>query len=107
MTVAALTGPFAMLYRPSKRRGSTCFLVSFGVAMAGVMAGSQELDEGVAKSRQIHVQAMGSTSRGENELAVPCRQTAGGPSTDVGNVPHARRPRSALGSPLPELSERE
>jgi hypothetical protein len=55
VTVAALTGPFAMPHHHSKRRGSTCFIVSIRVAMAGVMVGSQDLDERVAKSRQILV----------------------------------------------------
>jgi hypothetical protein len=39
----------------SEGRGSTCFLVSIGVAMVGVIVGLQRLDEMVAKSRQIPV----------------------------------------------------
>ena len=55
MAVAALTGPFAMPYHHSERRGSTFFFVSIRVAMAGVMVGLQDLDERVAKNRQILV----------------------------------------------------
>jgi hypothetical protein len=53
--VAALTEPFAMPHHHSERRGPTFFPVAIRVAMAGVLVGSQELDESVAKSRQILV----------------------------------------------------
>jgi hypothetical protein len=39
----------------SERRGSTLFPVSIRVALAGVIGGSQELDERIAKGRQILV----------------------------------------------------
>jgi hypothetical protein len=55
VAVAALNEPFAMPDHHSDGRGSTFFLVSIRVAMAGVMVGSQGLDERVAKSRQILV----------------------------------------------------
>jgi hypothetical protein len=55
VAVAALTEPFAMPHHHSERRGSASFRILIRVAMAGVMAGSQELDERVAKSRQILV----------------------------------------------------
>jgi hypothetical protein len=50
----------------SEGRGSTFFPVSIRVTMAGVMVGSQELDEDerVAKRRPILVKTMGSTSPG-------------------------------------------
>src|SRR5262249_22172319 len=54
-TVAALTEPFAMPDHDSEGRGSTSFPVSIRVAKAIVVAGSQELDERVAKSRRILV----------------------------------------------------
>jgi hypothetical protein len=44
-----------MPYSHGEGRGSTSFPVSFRVVMAGAMIGSQELDERVAKSRQILV----------------------------------------------------
>jgi hypothetical protein len=53
--VAALNEPFAKPDYHSEGRGSTFFLVSFSVAMAGVMVGLQDLDERVAKNRQILV----------------------------------------------------
>jgi hypothetical protein len=39
----------------SEGRGSTCFLVSIHVAMAGMIVGLQGLDDRVAKNRQILV----------------------------------------------------
>ena len=53
--VAALNQPFAMPDHHSERRGSSSFLVSIRVGMAGVMAGLQGLDERVAKNRRILV----------------------------------------------------
>jgi hypothetical protein len=44
-----------MPYRHSESRGSTFFPASIRVAVAGVIGGSQELDERVAKSHQILV----------------------------------------------------
>jgi hypothetical protein len=55
VAVAALTGPFAMPDHHSDGRGSTFLPVAIRVAMAGVMGGSQELDERVAKRRRILV----------------------------------------------------
>jgi hypothetical protein len=53
--VAALNEPFAMPDHHSEGRGSTFFPVSIRVDMVGMMVGSQDLDERVAKSRQILV----------------------------------------------------
>jgi hypothetical protein len=47
--------PFAMPDHPSEGRGSTFFPISIRVAMVGVMVGLQDLDERVAKNRQILV----------------------------------------------------
>jgi hypothetical protein len=44
-----------MPHHHSKRRGSTSFLVSIRLAMAGVTVGSHDLDERIAKGRQILV----------------------------------------------------
>src|SRR5262249_23312460 len=55
VAVAALIESFAMPYHDSERRGSTFLPVSIRVAIAGVMVGSQGLDERVMKSRQIMV----------------------------------------------------
>jgi hypothetical protein len=53
--VAAWNEPFAMPDHHSEGRGSTFFPVSIRVALAGVMVGLQDLDERVAKNRQILV----------------------------------------------------
>jgi hypothetical protein len=53
--VAAWNEPFAMPDHHSERRGSTFFPVSFCAAPADVMVGLQDLDERVAKNRQILV----------------------------------------------------
>jgi hypothetical protein len=53
--VAACAEPVAMPDHHSAGRGSTFFSVSFRVALAGVRVGSAELDERVAKNRQILV----------------------------------------------------
>ena len=55
VAVVALVEPFAMPDHHSERRGSTFFPVSIRVDMAGVMVGLQDLDESVAKNRQILV----------------------------------------------------
>src|SRR5262245_49971072 len=75
--VTAWSEPFGMPYHQTDCRGSTFFLVSICVAMAGVLVGQQELDARAAKGRLILVSTMWFTSDVSSVATLtPCRRVS-------------------------------